>query len=218
MLWSKEKLLSTYEKSFLRHKIGVVQQQPFLFSTTIKENMLFANKFADDPEFTISENFDFNFLKKYVFYKAENKSARIMSYLQRKLHPRWFLYGPSKLEKNNTKLDTLDIDIVKKGQNLAYSGKALNMVRFNYSCEILEESITLAKNNETKVKLVIPPALFGKWRGHDETLNFAIQMKNKYNNVDYLDASETVFKPEFYYDNHHLNTDGIIYFIKNYLK
>lgn len=45
------KPLDTYEKSFLRHRIGVVQQQPFLFSTTIKENMLFANKFADNEAF-----------------------------------------------------------------------------------------------------------------------------------------------------------------------
>ena len=43
--------LECYEKSFLRHRIGVVQQQPFLFSTTIKENMLFANKFATDEAF-----------------------------------------------------------------------------------------------------------------------------------------------------------------------
>lgn len=43
--------IETYEKSFLRHRIGVVQQQPFLFSTTIKENMLFANKFATEEAF-----------------------------------------------------------------------------------------------------------------------------------------------------------------------
>lgn len=37
------KPLSTYDKTFLRHKIGVVHQQPFLFSTTIKENIVFSN-------------------------------------------------------------------------------------------------------------------------------------------------------------------------------
>lgn len=42
------KLLSSYEKTFLRAQIGVVHQQPFLFSTTIKENMLFANTY--NPE------------------------------------------------------------------------------------------------------------------------------------------------------------------------
>ena len=45
------KPLSDYDKSFLRNRIGVVQQQPFLFSTTIKENIFFANKFATDEAF-----------------------------------------------------------------------------------------------------------------------------------------------------------------------
>lgn len=45
------KLISDYEKSFLRSQIGVVHQQPFLFSTTIQNNMVFANKNADETEF-----------------------------------------------------------------------------------------------------------------------------------------------------------------------
>jgi ABC-type multidrug transport system fused ATPase/permease subunit len=45
------KPISDYEKSFLRSQIGVVHQQPFLFSTTIQNNMVFANKNADETEF-----------------------------------------------------------------------------------------------------------------------------------------------------------------------
>ena len=45
------KPISDYEKSFLRSKIGVVHQQPFLFSTTIQNNMAFANKSKNETEF-----------------------------------------------------------------------------------------------------------------------------------------------------------------------
>jgi ATP-binding cassette subfamily B protein len=39
-----DKPLSTYDKTFLRQQIGIVHQQPFLFSTTIHGNIIFANK------------------------------------------------------------------------------------------------------------------------------------------------------------------------------
>lgn len=45
-----DKPLSTYDKTFLRRQIGIVHQQPFLFSTTIHGNMIFANKGTTELE------------------------------------------------------------------------------------------------------------------------------------------------------------------------
>jgi ATP-binding cassette subfamily B protein len=45
-----DKPLSVYDKTFLRNQIGVVHQQPFLFSTTIHGNMIFANKDTTELE------------------------------------------------------------------------------------------------------------------------------------------------------------------------
>lgn len=42
------KPLTSYSKTYLRKSLGIVHQKPFLFSTTIKQNMAFANKEADE--------------------------------------------------------------------------------------------------------------------------------------------------------------------------
>ncbi len=45
-----DKPLSTFDKTFLRKQLGIVHQQPFLFSTTIHGNMIFANENVTESE------------------------------------------------------------------------------------------------------------------------------------------------------------------------
>lgn len=40
--------LRTLDLPWLRSQIGYVGQEPVLFATTIKQNLLFGNKFAND--------------------------------------------------------------------------------------------------------------------------------------------------------------------------
>ena len=188
-------------------KIIYVLSPPMLFSPTLP---IASNTFK-------YEMFEIPFLFRYLQFKSENKNARIIYYLQSKLHPRWLFRKPYTKESMNKQLDSLNIDVVMNGQNVAYGGTNLNLIQFNKSIKIVEETIKLAKNNNSEVILLIPPALFGKWRGHQETICFAELMKDKYSNVKIIDGSETILNPEYYYDNHHLNTDGIVLFTKNYL-
>lgn len=197
-----------YYKENRVSKIIYVLSPSMLFSETLP---VASNTFKN-------EVFEFPFLIKYLSFNSENKNARIMSYLQWKLHPKWLFSKPYTLESMDQSLDSLDYDIVKNGQNLAYSGSSLNYNRFNESKKIIEKTILLAKTNNTKIILLIPPALFGKWRGHQSTYDLAMDMKTKYSNVDVFDGSETVLKPDLYYDSHHLNTNGVVYFTKKYLK
>nr|WP_321407118.1 hypothetical protein [uncultured Carboxylicivirga sp.] len=197
-----------YYKGNSASKIIYVLSPPMLFSETLP---IASNTFKN-------EVFEFPFLIKYLSFDSENKNARIMSYLQYKLHPKWLLTKPFTLERLDNSLDSIDLEIVEKGQNLAYSGSSLNYKRFIESKKVIEQTILLAESNNTRVVFLIPPALFGKWRGHQSTYDFAMNMKLKYPNVDFFDASETILKPDLYNDNHHLNTKGVVYFTEKYLK
>ena len=196
-----------YYKGNKASKILYILTPPMLFSETLP---IASNTFK-------YEAFEFPFLLRYFHFDSENKGARIISYLQWSLHPRSIFNKPNTIERMESKLDTLNLEIVRKGQNLAYSGTNLNFNRFNNSIKIIEKTIMLAERNNSDVILVIPPALFGKWRGHKETIDFANSMKEKYSTVKVFDGSETVLTPDLYYDNHHLNTEGIVYFTEEYL-
>jgi hypothetical protein len=189
-------------------KIIYVLSPPMLFSETLP---IASNTFDN-------EAFEMQFFIDYLRFKSENKSERIISYLQRKLHPYWLFKQPQTLDNLKSKLDSLDIAAVQEGQDFAYSGKELNTVRFVKATKAVEEVIAISEKNNIEVVLLVPPALFGKWKGHDETLGFAKEMKKKHPNVKVLDGSETVLEPRFYYDNHHLNTAGIVYFTKFFLQ
>ena len=115
-------------------------------------------------------------------------------------------------------IDSLDKDAVVAGQNMAYGGKGLNIEQFTKNASVIEETIIRSKEEGSELILIIPPALFGQWRGHARTLKFAQKMKDLYN-VEVLDASMTMMNnPHYYYDSYHLNTQGVVYFTRNYLR
>uniref|UniRef100_UPI00404A13CD hypothetical protein n=1 Tax=Flavobacterium sp. TaxID=239 RepID=UPI00404A13CD len=164
------------------------------------------------------EVFDVQFLYRYTQFESENKGARIMSYLQRKLHPVWLLKKPITEESKLEEVDSLNKNTIELGQNMAFNGPVLNTEQFKKSIKSVEKTIKLAALHDSEVILVIPPALFGKWRGHQETLDFAKNMQTKHPNVTIFDGSETILDPQFFYDSHHLNTKGIELFTEKYLK
>jgi len=73
---------------------------------------------------------------------------------------------------------------------------------------------TCQKNN-AKLILIIPPATFGKWPGHEEILAAIEPYKNAYD-IKVLDFSEIIMKKEYYYDHHHLNANGVKLFWTEY--
>ncbi len=184
----------------------------------LSPSMLFSESLPKASNTFDQEVFDVSFLYRYTQFESENKGARIMSYLQRKLHPFWLTKQPFSKEKMEIEINALDQNKVEEGQNMAFDGAVLKSQQFKKSVQSVEKTIQLAAKNRTEVVLIIPPALFGKWRGHQETFDFAEKMKLKYPNVDFFDGSETILDPQFYYDSHHLNTKGIELFTESYLK
>jgi hypothetical protein len=162
------------------------------------------------------EPFDLDFFKHYLSYKdAENKSSRLVQYVSSKLHPKWLLHFPMRSGEKKEKLLALDTAVVNAGFKLAYL-EGENLSIFNKNCAQVESTIQLARANRSNIIFVIPPALFGKWKGHNETIEFCKKMKEKYN-VSYYDLSESILTPQHYYDHHHLNSAGVTYFTEKYL-
>jgi hypothetical protein len=179
---------------------------PLFFSETLP---IASNTFDSEP-------FELKFFIDYLFFKTENKQERLTSYLRTKLTRAWYYYKPTTLESMDEQLNVIDSNAVASGQQLVYND-SLGFHRFNKSIERVEETIQLALKNYSNVILVIPPVLFGKWEGHYNVENFAKKMQKIYG-VEYYDFSMSVLSPEYYYDHHHLNTNGVVYFTNNYLK
>jgi hypothetical protein len=91
-----------------------------------------------------------------------------------------------------------------------------NLEIFKKNCNQVEKTINDAKAKNSNIVFIIPPALFGKWKGHNETIDFCKRMEKKYN-TSYFDFSESVLEPGYYYDHHHLNSDGVSYFTEKYI-
>lgn len=195
-----------YDKGNTASTVVYIVSPPLFFSETLP---IASNTFNKEP-------FELKFFLDYLFFETENKQERLISYLQTKLTRSWLSNRPDSRDSNNRKLDTIDLDVVEAGQQMVYKD-SLSYNRFNKSIGRVEETIRLALSNNSNVILVIPPALFGKWKGHYRIEEFGKQME-KLNGVEYYDFSESVLSIEYYYDHHHLNTDGVVYFTKNFLE
>ncbi len=186
-------------------KLIYVVSPPMLYS---EELPLASNTFK-------YELFSTNFLFEYLKFDSENKSQRLIHYIQTKLQPHWLLLKPYSKESMDDYLDKVDTTSINNGFRSAYGNK-LNDERFNKASKIIEEEIKFAKKNKIEVYMLIPPTSFGQWPGHESLDLFLRNMQSEYG-INYHDFSNTIFKPEYYYDHHHLNSKGVEYFIEHYL-
>jgi len=195
-----------YEKNNKIDKVVYILSPPMLFHSGLPV----ASKTFD------FEPFEFEFFIDYLFFKTKNKTQRLYSYVNTKYSSEWSDYQPKSSNKKRNYLAKLDSAKVTDALNSTYK-KGLAHYQFKNSSEIVQQTLQLIKKNNSSCILIIPPALFGKWNGHNETLEFAKKMQEKYG-VKVYDYSETVLDPKYYYDHHHLNSNGVVYFAENYLK
>tara|TARA_B110000459_G_scaffold93530_1_gene104518 strand:- start:623 stop:1540 length:918 start_codon:yes stop_codon:yes gene_type:complete len=195
-----------YQNRNKTNQVVYILSPPMLFHTDLP----IASKTFD------FEPFEFNFFLDYLFFNSRNKTQRLHSYVYSKFSLDWINYQPKSFNKKQTYLSKLDSAQVSDGLNFTHK-KGLANWQFARSSVIVDRTIQLISDNNSSCILIIPPALFGKWNGHNETLEFAEKMKKKYG-VKVFDYSESVLEPKYYYDHHHLNSDGVVFFAQNYLK
>lgn len=127
----------------------------------------------------VLEPFRWDFFEKYLaFDGAENKYSRLLYYVSSKLHPKWLFHYPKCDDKKEDELKKLDTAVVNAGFKMAYL-EGENAKIFRKNCNQVENTIKVAHAHHTQVIFIIPPALFGKWKGHQETIAFCRQMKEK---------------------------------------
>ena len=195
-----------YSKHITADTVIYILSPPMLFNEDLN---ITSNTFDNEPI-----NLDFIF--QYLSFPSQNKYQRILSYFSSKLKPGWILTCPFSLAQMNDKLSKIDTSIIAEGFKKAYTN-GLDKDIFRKNCMAVEQTINMAQSNGSVFIFIIPPALFGKWISHNQTIMFCTQMQQKYN-VEFYDFSETILLPKYYYDHHHLNTDGIDYFNQNYFK
>jgi len=195
-----------YKKNNSADTILFVLSPPLFYSKTLP---IASNTF-------IEERFNFDFLFSYLKANGENKRERTIEYLRSKFSEEWLTKKPYSKIGEPKELIALDQKVVDEGFKSAY-GDSLSETQFKKSCQIAEEIILLAQTKKSKILFIVPPALFGKWPGNNECIKFAKKMEQK-NGCKYYDFSEAIIKPAYYYDHHHLNTKGIVYFTRKFLK
>ena len=194
-----------YQNRNQTNQVVYILSPPMLFH----EGLTTASKTFD------FEPFEFDFFFSYLFFNARSKTQRLYSYVNSKYTLEWINHQPTSFTKNHTFLTNLDSAKVTDGLNSTYK-QGLDQLHFDSNSIIIDQTIQLINTNNSSCILIIPPALFGKWNGHNETLEFAEKMKKKYG-VKVFDYSESVLDPKYYYDHHHLNSDGVKFFSSKYL-
>ena len=194
-----------YQNSNKTNQVVYILSPPMLFH----EGLPLASKTFD------FEPFEFDFFFNYLFFNSRNRTQRLYSYVNSKYTLEWKNHQPKSFTKKQMYLSKLDSAKVTDGLNSTHK-KGLANWQFDRSSVIVDQTIQLINDNNSSCILIIPPALFGKWNGHNETLEFAEKMKKKYG-VKVFDYSESVLDPKYYYDHHHLNSDGVMFFSRKYL-
>ena len=162
------------------------------------------------------ETFSLRFFFRYLRFDAENKEQRLFEYFRSKFTWKWIGLKPERSESMDVVLGKIDSTLIKDGIAKYYKLEGSDN-RFKKSCDIIEDEVKDIQAHHSQIVFIIPPAVFGKWPGHDKTLEFAKEMNQKYG-CPYYDFSEIIQDPQLYLDHHHLNTIGVILFTENYLK
>ena len=133
------------------------------------------------------------------------KSRQLFHYFKSKLGHHWWLYKPDPLTTFDGVLPGLDQQAMQQGFQLAFPER-LSFAAFLDRSQVLAELVRTAESSGAVVSFVIPPAVFGIWPGHGAVM---AHLNRTYPGRKILDHSASITQPVYYYDHHHLNTEGI---------
>lgn len=172
--------------------------------------MLMFNRNTDRTRVAFErEPFDVHFLQFVAENGVENRYQQLGYYLRSKLFWTWITVRPTSLDRMDKQIDRLDSAAMARTMPGAYP-YGLEPAQFNDRSAVAESIFRVARENGMRVTVVMPASLFGKWPGHDETLAWLETVQYVYD-LRVIDLSERwVMRTEYFYDHHHLNTDGVM--------
>lgn len=172
--------------------------------------MLMFNKNTDRTRVAFErEPFDPEFLRFVAENGVENRYQQLGYYLRSKLFWTWITTRPITLERMDKQIDGLDSAAMSRTMPGAYP-YGLDATQFADRSAVADSILKLAHSEGMRITVVMPASLFGKWPGHDETMAWLETKKQSYG-LRIIDLSERwVMRTEYFYDHHHLNTDGVM--------
>ncbi len=207
-----------------------IREYPFYlqyaYSKNISADTIILNIFSQmlysdyQNRITISFNdepFDLKFFLAYLKYPyAEQKYKRLFNYVFSKVRYKWLLTKPHSIDFKKDALSKIDTLAIKRGMKIAFPN-GFDTVTFNKNAKILEEFIKLAQSHGSTVIFITTPTLFGDWPHHQDVVKLMKHLRKEYG-VKYYDFANVMKNPHWFYDHHHLNSEGISIFTEKYLK
>jgi hypothetical protein len=155
------------------------------------------------------EPFDPEFFQFVLQNGVENKHIQLAYYLRSKIYWDWIMTKPFSLDQMDKQIDGLDSAAMKRTMPSAYP-YGLDASQFEDRKQVAEAIFKLAKSQNMRISVVLPAALFGKWPGHEQTLQWVQSVQPSYE-LNIIDLSDKwVMRTDLFYDHHHLNTEGVM--------
>ncbi len=171
----------------------------------LSPTMMYSNQIDKNSFAFYREPLQWDFIKYIIAEGGSNKFDQLFHYIKAKLGHHWWRTKPVKAVDNNTTLAGIDSLEMKNGFTLAYP-QGLDDEVFLERTLMLDKILETAKIHQIRPIIIIPPALFGQWKGHKKILDY---LKNNYPSIQVIDSSLSILQPQYYSDHHHLNTAGI---------
>ena len=180
--------------------------------------MFFAER-LDENAFTYQyEKLDPLFFCQILTGPDINKGEKLYTYVRSKFDDRWRKkYGPWSLKKRDLVLEKIDSAQINRGFKLAYVN-GLEFDTFEKNKRLIRKTIEFAKKKDIEITFIVTPSTFGEWPGHEHVMDFMDELHKEYG-IEVHDFSRVYLsQKKYFYDHHHLNSDGVVKFTKEYLK
>jgi len=180
--------------------------------------MFFAER-LDENAFT----YQYEKLEPLFFYQVLtgpdiNKGEKLYTYVRSKFDKQWSeKYGPWSEKKRETTLEKFDTTQIIDGFKRAYVN-GLEFDTFEKNKELMRKTVELAKKNNIDITFIVTPSTFGEWPGHEHVMYFMGELKEEYGTQIFDFSRVYLHQNEYFYDHHHLNSDGVVKFTREYLK
>jgi hypothetical protein len=177
--------------------------------------IMFSEYLAINSSIFENEPLKFGFFFQYLFSEAKNKKQQLYYYLRSKYTAHWRSIKPQPMESNDNSVTKYDSAAIQDGFRLAYPN-GLDTIVFNRNKKILQKTVELCVENNVRVIFVMTPALFGQWPGNEQVFDFLWDLQASYP-VEVYDYSESCTDMQLFFDHHHLNSKGVVWFTEKHL-
>lgn len=140
----------------------------------------------------------------------------IYTYLYSKFTERWLGHHPFSWKSESSQIENINAVSVFKRYNVVYPNDLDEEVFRDKSALFERITAYIDKKQNHNLIFVVPPGLI-EWPGHDNMISLLKEIKIQYG-IPYYDFSDSMKELEYYKDHDHLNTKGVEYFTRNYLK